>query len=297
MRHSIRLSAVHALLLTTLTLGLPSGKVLAAGGTVRNGADGLSQLFFRAVYRLDKIITEVLRKHPGEFSAEDARILTAIAGSLASERAAGPVIEIKAPSGADQSDFVIDGIEKIAYTGDAVGDRIFVNKRMALDAISDGSDGGLGYVQVLQILVHELGHHHGIADHAALDLLGTQVAYLTGRDPSISQGALRVRECHEVGDSSRNVRFEAVDVAPYEDLRVGRLRQAYDQVLLECQERNASATVFAVCSGAWPSGNGRVKLTVDRPENGRSTILGTVSNVSDLEILNWSVAVECVLDL
>jgi hypothetical protein len=70
--------------------------------------------------------------------------------------------------------FKIDGLIRLAKTGWKVGDIIYFNQdllyvegKAGISPLSLGSS--------VAHLIHELGHHHGIMNHDALDLLGSKV--------------------------------------------------------------------------------------------------------------------------
>lgn len=76
--------------------------------------------------------------------------------------------------------FLIDGQVRVAKTGDDVGSPVFINEDLIL---ADQTD----VRTAIAILVHELGHHHKIKDHQALDRLGAAVREYANRFYSISQ--------------------------------------------------------------------------------------------------------------
>jgi hypothetical protein len=68
--------------------------------------------------------------------------------------------------------FFIDGQVRIAKTGSAEGDPIFINQ----DIINASSD--LNTATALAILVHEYGHHYNEMEHQWLDQLGAKIKSL-----------------------------------------------------------------------------------------------------------------------
>lgn len=66
--------------------------------------------------------------------------------------------------------FLIEGEVKAAKTGLGVGSPIYLNR--------DFVNADTSTAFLIALLVHELGHHLGVRDHRALDLLGSKVAHV-----------------------------------------------------------------------------------------------------------------------
>ena len=73
---------------------------------------------------------------------------------------------------------MIDGQLRIAKTGDWVGSPIFLNLDLMYLKGANGQVQPLSFPDAVAILVHEMGHHHGVKDHQALDVLGAKVESL-----------------------------------------------------------------------------------------------------------------------
>lgn len=78
--------------------------------------------------------------------------------------------------------FLVDGLVRIAKTGYHVGDTIYLNLDLCYPQPQAASipllpppDRPLDIPLAIAIIIHELGHHQGEKDHAALDVLGSKV--------------------------------------------------------------------------------------------------------------------------
>ncbi len=104
-----------------------------------------------------------------QLNPEQKQVLTKIRTSLPKEKANSTQLTF-ASEKKNPGLFILNGELKVAKTFDEVGSIIYVN----LDMIEEGpmliQDG-------IAILVHELGHHHGIKDETFLDLLGLKVSF------------------------------------------------------------------------------------------------------------------------
>lgn len=72
--------------------------------------------------------------------------------------------------------FIIDGHEKIALTGDNIGDNIFINLDLIYFQENNSLNRHISLFDAIQLLIHELGHHQGVSDHILLDTLGARVS-------------------------------------------------------------------------------------------------------------------------
>lgn len=142
-----------------------------AGDWVGNGAKRSEGLFRFSYSNLDEYIQECLRFC--ELNNEEKGILSQIRESLPRERLLNAD---QLQFSKDQDLFTLDDqVTRIAVTGNEVGSNIFINLTLA-----DGDQfSELGFESYLamatSVLIHELGHHHGVQDHQWLDLLGTKV--------------------------------------------------------------------------------------------------------------------------
>ena len=72
--------------------------------------------------------------------------------------------------------FIIDGEVKIAKTGNDIGSPILLNLDLLYMKNEEGFFVPMTTPEATAVLIHELGHHHGIQSHSELDLLGTRVS-------------------------------------------------------------------------------------------------------------------------
>jgi hypothetical protein len=75
--------------------------------------------------------------------------------------------------------FEIDGEVKVAVTGLHKGDIIYINKDLLYEFDPNNKLKTITLLQIVSILIHELGHHQGITNHNYLDRIGAIVANQT----------------------------------------------------------------------------------------------------------------------
>jgi hypothetical protein len=78
----------------------------------------------------------------------------------------------------DPGFFIIDGLPRIAKTGNKIGDPIYINTDLLYQKSPNSSYQTADIPLAASILVHELGHHHGEMSHTELDQLGTKIQNL-----------------------------------------------------------------------------------------------------------------------
>jgi hypothetical protein len=110
-------------------------------------------------------------------NSEETALLTSIAESLTEEFKNSSQLVFRS-SKADPQFFKIDGLIRIAKTGDHVGDPIYINRDLLYTTVAQGEVKALDIPLAVSTLIHELGHHHLVKDHAKLDLLGTKIQTL-----------------------------------------------------------------------------------------------------------------------
>lgn len=98
--------------------------------------------------------------------------------------------------------FIIDGQLKVARTGLSIGSPIFLNIDLLYQRTPTGEIVPITAESAVAILIHELGHHHGVRDHASLDQLGAKVA--------IPMGARTTRV--DLGPRKRNIMATVIDL-------------------------------------------------------------------------------------
>src|SRR5690606_22354326 len=101
-----------------------------------------------------------------KLTANEVGLLSRIRNSMPQELANGDLLVFEYEH-ENEIKFKIDGELKVAYTGNSIGDHIYVNKNLIY---KDGGNGqtasALELVTIIQIVFHELGHHHDLGqDH------------------------------------------------------------------------------------------------------------------------------------
>lgn len=153
---------------------LTSFNSFASGGDeVRNGGGLIEQYFTYAMKILPQAIDRCLTSVNCAREESQKEILKKIKKSHKEEMAAGVLKFYSQPPRPDF--FFINGVERLAFTGDYVGSPIYYNTKMLYQV----QDTRIGLGQAIQSLIHELGHHHGAIDHDSLELLGSEVRHLT----------------------------------------------------------------------------------------------------------------------
>ena len=115
--------------------------------------------------------------------------------------------------------FRIDGLIRVAKTGDHVGDPIYINQDLLYSKLPSGESVISVAIDVplaVSILIHELGHHHGSHDHNALDRLGSklQTALLNHEERSEfwnEKAALVVYQLNAVRHDSDKSKIASLD--------------------------------------------------------------------------------------
>ncbi len=181
-----------------LTLSAPA---LAGGDEAGNGGGIAEQNFVLAYSQLAATVRLTLDSPANGLTEDERRLLDAIFASLPAESASGSQLRFKSER-REPGFFIIDGSLKIARTGSQVGSAIYVNIDLLYRNSADGGLEPLGLETATAVLVHELGHHHGVSDHAALDRLGVKVgAVLSSR---ISRA--------DLGPGRRHLRVTVIDL-------------------------------------------------------------------------------------
>lgn len=160
------------ILLSILCLTLSLNVFAQGGDEVRNGGGIAEQYLAYALKSLPKAIDRCLNSVSCARDRRQQDLLKKIRASLSLE------IEmevLKFSSNRHRPGFFnIDGVERLAVTGNFVGSPIYYN----LEMLYKNGKERIGLGQAIQSLIHELGHHHGAFDHDALDLLGGEVRSL-----------------------------------------------------------------------------------------------------------------------
>jgi hypothetical protein len=161
-----------------------------AGGSEAGNGGGLAEKNVMYAYlELATPIDLCLASSVCRVGADEQAALRAIRGSLAQEYASPGQVQFRSEKAAPGF-FMVDGALRIAKTGDTVGSPIYVNLDLMYPVDAAGNVQPMSIALATCVLVHELGHHHGIKDHTWLDLVGSKVEALllkTSQDVPLTQ--------------------------------------------------------------------------------------------------------------
>jgi hypothetical protein len=188
-------------LVTTLLIGLHSASFAAVGGggEVGNGGGIAEKNITFAYINLSSYIDICLASASCQLSAQELPVLQAIRGGLSDEYLDQNQIIFSSET-AQPGFFFLDGAIRVARTGSTVGSAIYYNRDLLYPVGPSGNITPFSVADAVGSLVHEMGHHHGIADHTFLDLLGSKVE------------KLMLGQIHSI-DSNSQIRFsvETID--------------------------------------------------------------------------------------
>jgi predicted Zn-dependent protease with MMP-like domain len=157
-------------LLCILFLILSSTLFAKGGDEVRNGGGLAEQFLAYTLNNMPRIVDRCLAQHDCQLELKEREVLKKIRDSLETELNSNILkfsTNILMPGY-----FIIDGVVRLAVTGDKVGSPIYYNLEMLY---SNQNEVQLNYGQAIQSLIHELGHHHGINNHDMLERLGAKI--------------------------------------------------------------------------------------------------------------------------
>lgn len=166
---------LNQLVLASL-ISLSDLSAFAGGGFVNNGGGLAEKNVIYAYEKLDTYIQVCLSSDSCKLTAEQSGLLAKIFNTLPQERQSKQLSfgsEKKNPGS-----FMIDGIVRVARTGDAVGSPIFINSDLLYTRGEGNTYDPVSIPEAVAILIHEMGHHHGYHNHEELDLLGVRVSLL-----------------------------------------------------------------------------------------------------------------------
>ncbi len=161
-------------------LSLFAATPLWAGDHAGNGggiAEGYLALAFNS---LERYIELCLAAESCQITPTERVILQEIRSSHSLERAMKDPLIFKSERH-DPGTFLIDGLVRIAKTANNVGEPIFINQDLLYTIGPMGAVVPLTYASAVTLLIHELGHHHGMQgpnSHEKLDNVGAKVARL-----------------------------------------------------------------------------------------------------------------------
>jgi|GEM_PF-6255978 len=167
------------------------------GDWVGNGA-GLGENSFRFAYgNLDRYISLCFESSVCQLSKTQKAILQKISDALPLERRNTQQLGFTDDQSYFNSGKGGNTFHRVAVTQAFVGAKIWVNNRLLLAQEQTGEElRAISVPQAVGILIHEMGHHHGITSHEDLDTLGAQVARVL--DPSIQIDYLQENQSHVV---------------------------------------------------------------------------------------------------
>lgn len=157
------------ILIIFLCLSVSSAAFAKGGDEVRNGGGFAEQYLTYALKTMPQIIERCLTS---VFCARDINqreLLKKIKASIPMEIDTEVLTFISNQQ--KPGFFIIDGVERLAVTGNYVGSPIYYN----LNLLYQYGDSRIKLGQAVQSLVHELGHHQGVTDHNSLEMLGSEV--------------------------------------------------------------------------------------------------------------------------
>jgi len=124
---------------------------------------------FNAAWEILPELLRICSERKGcRFEAPDQQLIHKLSDAIKKEAPAGGGLEFA--SGRTDPDKFTDpdfATPRIAITGENIGDKIYINS----DLIAE-----LQLPQIVTLLIHELGHHHGVFNHQRLDDLGFRFA-------------------------------------------------------------------------------------------------------------------------
>ncbi len=142
-----------------------------SGSGVDYGTGLIESYFAHALINMEALINFSLAKNPS-WKDKDIKILKMISKNMDHELQTKPLIIFKKTD----ASFTINGKPRIAYTKTSVGSPIFINKDLIYLKKDKVLAPAINYQIIVQILVHEFGHHHGELDHDYLSEIGAVVA-------------------------------------------------------------------------------------------------------------------------
>ncbi len=163
-----------------ILLFIMSISVLAGEGSHTGNGGGSSEAnIIYAWENLEKFIAIALKSKTIELEKQDRELLLKIQKNMDEER---KELNIIFKSGREYPElFELDGqgLARIAVTGDFIGDKIYFNYDRLYPNDEFGTPQPISVLRAVGYLIHELGHHHKIKDHAYLDQLGAKVMMST----------------------------------------------------------------------------------------------------------------------
>ena len=150
-------------------------KMGGSGSDAGNGGGLAEKNLIFGQSELAKFIELCLSTNLCHTDAKENELLTQIAKTMSDELKVP--LQFKSER-TDKNSFHIDGVVRVARTGDRVGSPVLINTDLLYSKTKEGIPVAVDVPQALSILIHEYGHHHKVKDHARLDRLGTKLQTL-----------------------------------------------------------------------------------------------------------------------
>jgi hypothetical protein len=141
---------------------------------VNNGGGISENNILYAWLNLPVFVSTCLESVDCGLSPPERNLLSKISKVLSSEQSGLGIQFRSATSSPGLFELDEQGQPRSAVTGDNIGDPIYFNLDR-LYPIIEGSRRAFEVMDAVALLVHELGHHHGVKDHAWLDRIGSLV--------------------------------------------------------------------------------------------------------------------------
>ncbi|MBO9667555.1 MAG: hypothetical protein J7501_12170 [Bdellovibrio sp.] len=153
-----------------------SGAFAWGGDVVNNGGGIAEKNVIYAYEKLDKYLKTCLKSDLCKLNSQQRYMLAQISGGLNQEYKSNQLrfaSESRTPGF-----FMIDGLVRVAKTGNAIGSAIYINSDLLYTKTESGEYEAMTIPEAVAVLIHELGHHYSNASHEELDLLGVRVSLM-----------------------------------------------------------------------------------------------------------------------
>jgi hypothetical protein len=170
--------AIRSTLIPLLALAL-SATAYAHGGEVNNGGGSAEHNFAVAYLNLERFVLNCTASSACDINDTERGTLAAISNSMDDERRTSDQLQFIAGHATTPNAFDDNGTVRVAKTGSDVGSVVLLNLDLIYPVDANGRVRAMTVPEAVAILIHEFGHHHGVSNHQALDLLGAKVGSVT----------------------------------------------------------------------------------------------------------------------
>lgn len=163
------------LLITLFFLSITYAKENGGGVVVGNGAGVVENQFQIAYQQIENTISSCILHNQCQFNDAEKEIAHSIVATA--KVTAKKPDRLKFVSEKLHPGFFTTGlseINRIAKTGLNMNGPVYINVDLLY---KENGKAALDYEQIVSIMVHELGHQSGIADHDKLDIIAAKIAY------------------------------------------------------------------------------------------------------------------------